>query len=281
MDVISSVRQMQDCAEQLRYSGKKIGFVPTMGYLHKGHLSLIQRGRQLCSAMVVSIFVNPAQFAPGEDFEAYPRDFNRDMALLKAEKVDILFHPDTRELYPEGFQTYVNLEKLPKHLCGLSRPVFFRGVATVVSKLFHTVKPHVALFGEKDYQQLMVIRRMVMDLNMDIQIVGCPTVREADGIAMSSRNAYLTAEQRPAALSLCRSLEKARQMISDGVSEAHRLIEAAKWIITSYPNTQIDYISICDPETLEEMEMVERPALMALAVKVGTTRLIDNTILNP
>lgn len=281
MDVISTVRQMQEYAEHLRCSGKKIGFVPTMGYLHAGHLSLIQRGHPLCSAMVVSIFVNPAQFAPGEDFEAYPRNFDRDRELLEAEKVDILFYPDTHELYPQGFQTCVNLDKLPKHLCGLSRPVFFGGVATVVTKLFHIVKPHVALFGEKDYQQLMVIRRMVFDLNMDIQIVGCPTVREPDGLAMSSRNAYLTAEQRPAALTLCRSLERAGQMLAAGVSEAHRLIGAAKQIITSYSNTHIDYISICDPETLEEMERVDRSALMALAVKVGTTRLIDNRILSP
>ena len=272
---------MQARSEHLRNLGEKIVFVPTMGYLHEGHLSLFRIGRKEGDCLVVSIFVNPAQFGPGEDLETYPRDFERDMALSKKEHVDIVFAPTEKELYPENFQTTVLLEQLSKHLCGLSRPLFFRGVATVVCKLFNIVKPHVAVFGQKDYQQLAVIRQMVRDLNMGIKIIGGATVREPDGLALSSRNSYLTPEHRISALCLYRSLTKARQLVGSGIKEAVEIIAAATELIHSQPETTIDYISIGDPETLDDMEIVDRPALMALAVKVGTTRLIDNMMLEP
>ena len=281
IELIKTIGEMQARSEGLRSLGKKIAFVPTMGYLHEGHLSLFRIGRRQGDHLVVSIFVNPAQFGPGEDLETYPRDFQRDMALSKEERVDIVFAPSEKELYLEKFQTYVSLEQLPKHLCGLSRPVFFRGVATVVCKLFNIIRPHVAVFGQKDYQQLAVIRQMVRDLNLDIKIVGGPTVRETDGLAMSSRNSYLTPDQRLSALSLYRSLTEARQMVDGGVKEAAEIIAAATEWIHSQPGTTIDYIAICDPETLDDMEIIDRPALMALAVEVGTTRLIDNMILEP
>ena len=252
-----------------------------MGFFHEGHLSLMRKGRELGDDLVISIFVNPAQFGPQEDFESYPRDLERDLQLAKEIGVDAVFTPDNLELYPEGFQTYIELEKLSNHLCGLSRPVFFKGVATVVAKLFNIVKPNVAIFGEKDYQQLTVIRRMVRDLNYDIKIVGGPTVREPDGLAMSSRNNYLTPKQRTSALMLYKSLVKAKDLLKNGVNDAGEIIQAATQLITSQPETGIDYISICDPEYLEDIKTIEKPALMALAVNVGRTRLIDNMILYP
>jgi len=252
-----------------------------MGFFHEGHLSLMRKGRELCEDLVISIFVNPAQFGPQEDFESYPRDLERDLKLAQEIGVDAVFTPDNLELYPEGFQTYIELEKIPNHLCGLSRPVFFKGVATVVAKLFNIVKPHVAIFGEKDYQQLTVIRRMVRDLNFNIKIVGGPTVREPDGLAMSSRNTYLTPKQRASALTLYKSLVKAKDLLKNGFKDAGEIIQAATQLITSQPETRIDYISICDPEYLEDIKTIENPALMALAVNVGRTRLIDNMILYP
>ena len=251
-----------------------------MGFLHEGHLSLMREGRELADHVVVSIFVNPTQFGPGEDLEAYPRNFERDCELAEKTGADVIFAPDDNsELYGKNFQTYVRLEKLPDHLCGISRPVHFKGVATVVTKLFNIVKPHVAIFGQKDYQQLLVIRQMVRDLNFDIRIVGSPIVREPDGLAMSSRNSYLTAEQRQYGLSLHQSLEKAQELLDAGITKSSELIHAAREIITSHPETSVDYITICDPETLDDMETIDRPALMALAVEVGKTRLIDNRIL--
>lgn len=252
-----------------------------MGFFHEGHLSLMRKGRELSDDLVISIFVNPAQFGPQEDFEAYPRDLERDLQLAQEIGVDAVFTPDNLELYPEGFQTYIELEKLSNHLCGLSRPVFFKGVATVVAKLFNIVKPNVAIFGEKDYQQLTVIRRMVRDLNFNIKIVGGPTVREPDGLAMSSRNNYLTPKQRTSALTLYKSLVKAKDLLKNGVKDAGEIIQVATQLITSQPETRIDYISICDPEYLEDIKTIEKPALMALAVNVGRTRLIDNMILYP
>ena len=281
MKIIETVSEMQTHAESVRLEGKRIGFVPTMGFLHEGHLSLVRTARSMCDLLVVSIFVNPSQFAPHEDFDSYPRNFQRDLDLTEKEGVDIVFAPVRQALYPENFQTYVSLEKLPGKLCGLSRPIFFRGVATVVSKLFHIVRPHVAVFGKKDYQQLMVIRRMVEDMNMDIEIVGGETVREDDGLAMSSRNAYLSEDQRPSALSLSRALQKAREMVASGETDAGKVAAEAERFISSFPGTDIDYVAICDPETLEDMSAIDRPALMALAVKVGSTRLIDNSILRP
>jgi pantoate--beta-alanine ligase len=267
---------MQSRARQLRREGRRIAFVPTMGFLHTGHLSLMRLGRQRADVLVVSIFVNPAQFAPHEDFEAYPRDMARDLALAESVNADIVFTPDDAMMYPEGFQTYVSPERLSKGLCGISRPIFFRGVATVVTKLFNMVQPDIAVFGEKDFQQLVIIRQMVRDLNMDIEIVGGPTVREEDGLAMSSRNAYLRPEQRPAALSLHQALRLSRELVNQGQTDAAKIIAAATRHIEGFDQTAIDYIVIVDPETLDNMTIIDRPARMALAVKVGATRLIDN-----
>ena len=265
----------------MRRQGKTIVFVPTMGYLHEGHLSLMREGKKHGNVLVASIFVNPAQFAPGEDLESYPRDFERDLELTKNEGVDAIFAPDNNEIYGKEFQTYVNLTKLPNYLCGVSRPIFFRGVATVVAKLFNIVKPHIAVFGQKDYQQLVVIKQMVRDLGFDTEIIGAPTIREPDGLAMSSRNTYLTTNQRTSSLSLYQSLKKSQELLENGERDASRIIDMASEMIQSYPETAIDYISICDPETLMDVQTIDRPALMALAVKVGKARLIDNVILNP
>jgi pantoate--beta-alanine ligase len=272
---------MQLCSENLRREAKRIAFVPTMGFLHEGHLSLMRIGRKAADTLVASIFVNPAQFGPGEDFDTYPRDVERDLQLSKQEGVDILFTPDKTQLYPDNYQTYIKLDHLPLHLCGISRPVFFTGVATVVAKLFNIVKPHLAVFGEKDYQQLLIIRRMVQDLNMDVEIIGAPIVREADGLAMSSRNNYLTPEQRPAARTLYHSLTRATDLVKKGVRDTARIIAEAQQIIAAYPETEIDYLAVCDPETLADVQKIVNPVLMALAVKIGDTRLIDNTILDP
>jgi pantoate--beta-alanine ligase len=279
VEVIPTVEQMQERAETLRRDGRRITCVPTMGFLHDGHLSLMRIAKRRADVLVVSIFVNPAQFGPEEDFETYPRNLERDLDLCAKENVDIVFTPKTAALYPDGYQSYVKLEHLPHHLCGLSRPVFFTGVATVVCKLFNIVHPHAAVFGEKDYQQLLIIRRMVKDLNINTEIIGAPIVREKDGLAMSSRNAYLTSDQRPAALTLYRSLVKARKRVETGERNAARILREARDLISAQPETDIDYLSICDPETLIDVERIDRTALMALAVKVGKTRLIDNTIL--
>ncbi|MCU0556823.1 MAG: pantoate--beta-alanine ligase [Desulfobacterales bacterium] len=272
---------MQARAEALRAEGQTIAFVPTMGYLHEGHLSLMREGRRRCDVLVVSIFVNPTQFGPGEDLDTYPQDLAGDTRRCREVGADIVFTPGRDSLYTPGFQTYVSLQALPGHLCGLSRPVFFRGVATVVTKLFNIVRPHVAVFGMKDYQQLIIIRRMAADLNFAIDVVGAPTVREPDGLAMSSRNAYLKPEERPAALTLYRSLQQAQSMVRDGERDPARIIVAARGMIAAHPATLIDYVRICDPHTLEDVAAVAQPAVMALAVKVGTARLIDNAVLTP
>ena len=281
MEIITVIKDMQARSDKMRQEGKTVVLVPTMGFLHEGHLSLIREGRAYGEDLVVSIFVNPAQFGPGEDLESYPRDFERDLDLLRKEGVTAVFSPDAQEMYGENFQTFVELEKLPKHLCGLSRPVFFRGVATVVTKLFNIVKPHVAIFGEKDYQQLMVIHQLVRDLNFDIKIVGTRTIRETDGLAMSSRNTYLSENQRISALALNQSLQKAQELVENGQKDAFGIIDTAAKMIRSHRETEIDYIAICDPETLDDMETIDRPARMALAVKVGKARLIDNILLKP
>jgi pantoate--beta-alanine ligase len=270
---------MQQEAARLLQTGKTIAFVPTMGCLHDGHLTLMREGRKHGDFLVISIFVNPTQFGPAEDYETYPRDLNRDASLAEPVGVDIIFTPEAEAMYHKAYQTYVDLEALPRHLCGPSRPDHFRGVATVVTKLFNIVKPHVAIFGTKDYQQLVIIRRMVRDLHLGIRIIGVPIVREADGLAMSSRNTYLSEDERRSALSLFESLQQARETVAQGIRDAGQLIQAASELISSYPHTKIDYIAVCDPETLENVDRVEGPTLMALAVWVGKTRLIDNTIL--
>lgn len=275
---------MQAHSDHARTTGKTVVLVPTMGYLHRGHLSLITEAKKHGGEVVVSIFVNPTQFGPGEDLEAYPRNFDRDRILCEKSGAAVLFAPDPETVYGPGFQTYVTLEKLPQHLCGLSRPFHFRGVATVVTKLFHIVKPHVAVFGKKDYQQLLVIRRLVRDLNFDIEIIGAPIVRESDGLAMSSRNTYLDPDDRRQALCLSRSLDHAQQRIQEGETDPEQIRREALDQITAQPNAVVDYVAICDPHTLEPVtspDRLDKPVLMALAVKFGKTRLIDNRVLDP
>jgi len=255
------------------------GFVPTMGYLHEGHLSLVRRARAENDRVAVSIFVNPTQFGPHEDYARYPRDPERDLRLLEPLGVDLVFVPSVEEMYPPGFQTWVIVEEVSRPLEGASRPGHFRGVATVVAKLFHILQPDRAYFGQKDAQQTVVIRRMVQDLNIPVEIVICPTVREPDGLAMSSRNTYLNPEERRAATVLFRALQAAKARYEAGERDAERLREAMREVIRAEPLARIDYVSVAHPETLRELEQVEGPALLSLAVYIGTTRLIDNIML--
>lgn len=279
MKIINSVSEMQALSNDLRRS-KKIGFVPTMGYLHEGHLALVRRARELADVTIVSIFVNPIQFGPKEDLAKYPRDFERDAELLEKEQTDIIFYPSAEEMYADHFSTYVEVRGLQDYLCGQSRPGHFLGVATVVTKLFNIVKPHTAVFGQKDFQQLMVIRRMVRDLNMDIEIVGHPTVREKDGLAMSSRNTYLSKEEREKALLISRSLIKARELFAGGQRDAAELRKKVGEILKQSEDIQQEYVSICDTETLMPVDTVNHSAVLAIACRIGKTRLIDNTILS-
>ncbi|MBM4275005.1 MAG: pantoate--beta-alanine ligase [Deltaproteobacteria bacterium] len=276
MEIVSNSKEMQDLALRWREEGRKIVLVPTMGFFHQGHLSLMEHGRTLGDRLVVSLFVNPAQFGPTEDLQRYPRDLDRDAALAREKGVDVLFTPTPEQMYPEGYQTYVEVEKLSQGLCGASRPGHFRGVATVVLKLFNLVQPHAAIFGEKDYQQLMVIRRLTADLNLPIGIVGCPIVREPDGLAMSSRNTYLSPEERAAALSLSYALKGAQKLAAAGEKSGEKILELVRKIIPRVPHTRIDYLALVHPETLEEVETLQGEARLALAVWVGDTRLIDN-----
>jgi pantoate--beta-alanine ligase len=269
---------MREKAAAARAAGTTIAFVPTMGFLHEGHASLMREARKRGDLLVVSIFVNPTQFGAGEDFESYPRDLRGDSAIARECGVDIIFTPDAREMYPQGFQTWVNVETVSLPLCGASRPGHFRGVTTVVTKLFNIVKPTFAFFGEKDYQQLTVIRRMVADLNMDVQVVGLPTVREPDGLAMSSRNSYLSTAERKSALCLSRALDAASTLYRSGVVSVARLREEVMGILAGEPDARIDYVEFRDGEDLEEVERANERTVLALAVRIGTTRLIDNVI---
>ena len=278
MEIIRSAAAMQGFAEAERCRGRVIVFVPTMGYFHSGHLDLMRIGRKLGDCLVVSIYVNPVQFAPTEDFDAYPRDFERDRRLAETAGVDLIFNPDNREMYPEGYQTYVKVEGVTNNLCGLSRPDFFRGVTTVCTKLFHIVKPHVTIFGKKDFQQYVTIKRMVRDLNMDIEVVGMDTTRESDGLAMSSRNVYLKPEERESALSLSRSLVLAGELYAKGERNSAHILKNVCSLIARYPHTEIDYARICDATTMKDVERIEDECVLALAVRVGKTRLIDNRI---
>jgi pantoate--beta-alanine ligase len=250
-----------------------------MGFLHEGHLSLVRLARKHGTKTVVSIFVNPTQFGPSEDLTTYPRDLQRDLDMLTSEGADVAFVPRTEEMYPDGFQTYVNVTTVTENLCGASRPVFFLGVATVVSKLFHSVKAHVAVFGEKDFQQLVTIRRMVKDMNMDVEIVGHPIVREEDGLAMSSRNTYLKSEERPVALRLNRSLKEAQRLVDSGERNAEAVLKVVNDMLTAGGGARVDYAKLCNPDTIEDVEVISGPTLLALAVWVGKTRLIDNCVL--
>ena len=279
MQIIETLSVMRDWSERERHAGRRIALVPTMGFLHEGHLCLVRDAKQRADRVVVSIFVNPTQFGPGEDFAAYPRDFERDCRLLEKEQIDIVFHPALEAMYPDGAETYIEVEKLSLPLCGAARPGHFRGVATAVAKLFNMVSPDVAIFGEKDYQQLQVIRKMVRDLSMAVEIVDHPTVREPDGLAMSSRNAYLTAAERRAAVCLSRSLCKAERLLRRGESSAQALLSVMSAELAKEPLANLEYAKLCDPETLIDLERVDRTALLALAVRFGKARLIDNRVL--
>ena len=277
MRIFENPSEIQEYLISEKMNGKKISFVPTMGYLHEGHLSLMREGRKYGDILVVSIFVNPTQFGPNEDLDRYPRDFQGDVEKCKSIGVDVIFYPSNENMYPENFQTYVTVEKVTKNLCGLSRPTHFRGVATVVAKLFNIVQPDFAFFGEKDFQQLVVIKQMVKDLNFPIKVIGCPIVREPDGLAMSSRNAYLNAEERKQALCLYKSILKVKEMFEKGERNSQKLIEEAKRIINQHPLAKIDYAKIVDINTMEDIKgEINRDALYAVAVWIGKTRLIDN-----
>jgi pantoate--beta-alanine ligase len=272
---------MRTLSRKARAEGKRIALVPTMGYLHQGHITLAQKARKMADLVVVSIFVNPIQFGPGEDLDRYPRDLKGDLQKLAAAGTDYVFTPSAGEIYPLGYQTHVEVENLSKGLCGAFRPGHFRGVATVVAKLFNIVQPDLALFGEKDFQQLRVVERMVKDLNFPVRIVAVPTVREPDGLAMSSRNSYLSASERKYAASLSHALFLAQNLVKKGETDPKVLTECAQKSIAHNPGTHIEYIEVRDDKTLEPVARIDRPCRMLLAVWEGKTRLIDNVRLNP
>ena len=280
MRIVTTAREITRLAAE-RPAGMRVGFVPTMGALHEGHLALMRRARAECDEVVVSIYVNPLQFGPREDLAGYPRDLDRDAALCGGVDVTTLFAPAEGEVHPAGHRTFVEVEGLQDTLCGRSRPGHFRGVTTVVAKLFALVRPHVACFGEKDGQQLRIIRKMVRDLHLGIEIVGCPTVREADGLAMSSRNAYLSPEERRAAPVLYRALSAAAEAARAGETDAARLVAMVQSTIAAEPLARIDYVDAVDDETLQSVVVLERPAMLALAAWFRKARLIDNVVLVP
>ena len=280
MRFISAVDEMERAIGDLKSSKKTIGFVPTMGCLHEGHMALVRESGRRAGATVVSIFVNPAQFGPKEDLNAYPRDLKRDSALLEKEDVAILFCPGVQEMYPHGYKTYVEVHDLQDRLCGRSRPGHFRGVSTVVLKLFEIIQPDVAFFGQKDAQQVVIIKKMVEDLNLGVAIEALPTVREPDGLALSSRNAYLNPDERKAALVLYQGLKTVQKLFSQGERQADLLLGEIRSAIAREPLARIDYVEIVNPRTLEPIFCIENQALIALAVFIGKTRLIDNVNLS-
>jgi pantoate--beta-alanine ligase len=275
---VKVTRTIAECRAARAALDADLGFVPTMGYLHEGHLALVRRARAECPSVAASIFVNPTQFGPREDFARYPRDPERDLALLEKEGVDLVFMPETEEMYPPGFDTWVEVGTITRRLEGRARPGHFRGVATVVCKLFNIVQPRRAYFGEKDAQQLRVVRKMVRDLNLPVEIVPVPTVREADGLALSSRNVYLSPAERQQALALSAALRLAQELVARGERRASVIRARMRRRIRQEPDARIDYVSVADAETLEELTVVDRPALVSLAVRIGTTRLIDNVV---
>lgn len=279
MEVIEKPEEMQKRSIELRSQGKIIGFVPTMGYFHEGHLSLMRRARQECDVVIVSIYVNPLQFGPREDFKRYPRDLKRDLKMAEEVGVDLVFAPKDEDMYPEGYQTFVEVTELTKVLEGFYRPGHFRGVTTVVAKLFNIVLPHKAYFGEKDFQQLRVVQRMVRDLNFPVEIVPCPTVRELDGLAMSSRNTYLSESERKAATILNRALKAANELFRSGERNVARL-KARIWeVLATEPLIRTQYVEIVDTENLEPLFIIDKPAVILIAAFVGQARLIDEWVL--
>lgn len=274
MQVTKTVEETRTLIKAWKKEGKTIGLVPTMGYLHEGHASLIRKCREENDKVVVSVFVNPTQFGPNEDLEAYPRDFQRDSALCEELGADLIFHPEPEDMYTDPC-AYVSIETLSQNLCGKTRPIHFRGVCTVVSKLFHIAAPDKAYFGQKDAQQLAIIKKMVKDLNFDIEIVGCPIIREEDGLAKSSRNTYLSPEERQAALCLSRAVKKGQEIIQPGIS-AETVLQEMRSVINAEPLAKIDYVSMVDALTMQDVEKADRDVLVAMAVYIGKTRLIDN-----
>jgi len=279
MKIIRTVKEMHAYSDACRGAGKTVSFVPTMGFLHEGHLSLMREAKKRSDVLVVSIFVNPIQFGPGEDYDAYPRNFERDREMIESIGCDCIYAPEVTEMYPDGYQTSVQVDSVTKNLCGITRPTHFNGVTTIVAKLFNAVKPHLSIFGEKDFQQLVVIKRMVLDLNMDVDVVGMPIVREEDGLAMSSRNKYLTPDERTAALCLSQSLFEVKKIFEAGERSSEVLIGHVKNTICSKGTGKIDYIKICDVVNLEDCSVIERDSVMALAVYFNKARLIDNIVL--
>jgi pantoate--beta-alanine ligase len=280
VEIAETIESIRSSIKTPRNENKKIGLVPTMGALHIGHISLIEAAVKDCDFVVVSIFVNPTQFAPGEDFEKYPRPLEADLDVCKKAGVDVVFAPTPEQMYPAENLTWVNVEKLTEPLCGRSRPVHFRGVTTVCAKLFNIVTPDVAYFGQKDAQQAIVIKRMVADLNMPLEIVICPTVRESSGLAVSSRNQYLTEQQKKDATNIYKSLQKCHDMINAGFTETSKIINEMRSILQKVPSMEIEYISIVDAETLEDIDKIAGKVLAAIAVKIGTARLIDNILID-
>ena len=279
MEICYTIKDVRERVNAWKREGLTVCFVPTMGYLHKGHKSLMEAARANNDKVVVSVFVNPMQFGPNEDLESYPRDFEKDSALCESVGVDLIFHPEPEEMYADGFCSYVDMNGLTTELCGKSRPIHFRGVQTVVLKLFNIVKPDTAYFGQKDAQQLAVIKRMVKDLNVDTEIVGCPIVREADGLAKSSRNTYLNPDERKAALILSRSLKLGRELIENGETDSKAVIKAITDSINTEPLAKIDYVDVVDFDTITPVDKIGKSVLVAIAVYIGKTRLIDNFII--
>ena len=276
MQIAKTIKEVRTQVKIWKSEGLTVGLVPTMGYLHEGHGSLITRARKENDRVVVSVFVNPMQFGPGEDLESYPRDLEKDSAYCESLGADLIFHPEPEEMYTAGFCSYVDMSVLTEELCGLSRPVHFRGVCTVVNKLFNIVQPNRAYFGQKDAQQLAVIRRMVEDLNMDLEIVGCPIVREEDGLAKSSRNTYLSDEERAAALVLSKAVKLGEELVKAGERDAKKIVSEMSALIQKEPLARIDYVKAVDGLTMQQIDTVKSPMLVALAVFIGKTRLIDN-----
>jgi pantoate--beta-alanine ligase len=280
MKVAKTIESVRNLVKAARSKGEIIGFVPTMGALHIGHISLIEAAAKKCDFVVVSIFVNPTQFGPGEDFEKYPRPLKADLEICRKAGVDVVFAPSPQQMYPGENLTWVNVEKLTEQLCGRFRPGHFSGVTTVCAKLFNIVAPDIAFFGQKDAQQAIVIKRMVTDLNMPLEIVVCPTVRQADGLAVSSRNQYLTRQQKKNAPLIYKSLQKCQKLIEDGVADSKTIINQMRKILQQAPSIKIEYISIVDADTLQELKKITGKVLTAVAVKIGSTRLIDNIVVD-
>ena len=280
MKVVGTIKEVRELVKEWKQNGETVGFVPTMGYLHEGHGSLITKARENNDKVVVSIFVNPMQFGPTEDLDSYPRDLEKDSKFCESLGADLIFHPEPEEMYHEDFSSYVDMSVLTEELCGLSRPVHFRGVCTVVTKLFNIVQPDNAYFGQKDAQQLAIIKHMVQDLNMDINVVGCPIVREEDGLAKSSRNTYLSTEERKAALILSKTVKLAKELIDAGEKDADVVVAKMKENIETEPMAKTDYVKAVNGLTMQQQKEIKAPMLIAMAVYIGKTRLIDNMILD-